>query len=89
MTRPALLRLIGRRHADAEPLAQGSDGQRGRADPARQRPPAAGPMLTAIRTTLTSAGIEDPVQRPAACSNLPVPMGSTISSGEPVRRNEN
>src|SRR6266511_927470 len=25
---PALLRLIGRRHADAEPLAQGSDGQR-------------------------------------------------------------
>ena len=27
-TRWALLRLIGRRHADAEPLAQGSDGQR-------------------------------------------------------------
>jgi hypothetical protein len=24
----ALLRLIGRRHADAEPLVQGSDGQR-------------------------------------------------------------
>jgi hypothetical protein len=28
MPETALLRLIGRRHADAEPLAQGSGGQR-------------------------------------------------------------
>jgi len=73
-TRWALLRLIGRRHADAEPLAQGSDGQREFVE--RDRHPLVHWLLAREIVVPTSQVLQEPGSWPI----FPTPGAGAVTS---------